>query len=49
MGIAEGWSEWVNASIAFVALASRPVAAAGALGFGAVVSKDGVAMGLISV
>jgi hypothetical protein len=49
MGIADGWSEWVKASIAFVALASRPDAAAGALGFGVVVSKDGVVVGLISV
>jgi hypothetical protein len=35
--------------MAFVALASRPEAAAGALEFGVVVSKDGVAVGLISV
>lgn len=40
--MAVGWSEWVRESIAFVAFASRPVAAVGAIGLGTTVDKVGV-------
>ena len=45
----DGWSGWVRASIAFVALAIKPEAAVGADGFGVMVGKMGVEVDLISV